>query len=1393
MKNSKPIYRHVFNLLCILALALLCSSPSMSALAGTTSSLTAQAGEEGICGPIDLVLAVDVSGSMVLTIETVKKEIAAVLDDVNLLSGGDYQLGLVTFVDDLQVAVDLAPNNRNKVEQRVAGLRVGGGSNFPEASDAALDTIIHRRRVADRQPGQQTGDFNGTFRPRAAKMIILVTDALPGGFHDNFTPGVDDVHAHQMALDAKAADIRISAIQISDFESVRVVMLDYATTSGGIFQQSVEGREAGIAVRAAIHQCTRQITDLAIQKAVSPAVAAPGAPITYTLTYSNTSPNNIAKDVVISDSVPVTITNLSFVASSAALPGWAVTARPGTTFTWDVGDLPPLAVGVITITGFVGAGLLDPTFITNTATITSPTMVDRIPGNNSAEASLQVILDTYEPNDDWKQATVITATQVYTSYISRPIDVDWYKFPVPPRGSKVTVSLTHMAADFDLALFGPTEVSSDVPLSDLPLTNIPLKDIPLKDIPLKDIPLKDVSLANMPLTDIPLKDIPLKDIPLKDISVHRNLVDEQASDISLYTTGYYYVEVFGHQGTSSTTPYALQVDIQPPDAIRSCSRTLPGPGTAGAVYQPFSNPDTQTLILMNKQRLDQLYDSGAANALVTKLQEFAQHPTVKGMILPVETDSGVAAAYAAWDQNTCDPEAANQVAGAIKNLVSANLSALSRLVYIVIVGSDEVVPFRRIQDLVQTSNERDYRDLARVKPDSALAAGLDGGFILTDDFYADFEPTNYAGRPLYVANYPIGRLVETPAEIAGQLTYYLASNGVLTATTSLEVGYDFLKQGAQIISQTLTAKGLNNTAMINDTWTAQDLADTFLDSRHDINSINAHFQHWRIEPASRAAGLLQSDRVAQSHVLTGTVIFSVGCHSGLNVCDLVSTGPPASQDFAQVFAQKQAVYVANTGYGYGDTEAPALSVQLMDYFASNLGGGATRSVGEALINAKHEYALLNIGSYGLYSEKALIEATLYGLPMYQVILPTSASGPTLTRKDPLRLVAPAAQVESSDPSTRDTLLSQTGIITRSFTVSPTLTPVHTPDGTYYTSFAGAETSLYQPVQPRTSLDISLPATIGREAVAHGALFKTAIYTDILNFDPVITMPVTDTNRYEPQWIYSGWVPQTLGRITHFQNPQGVEERLVLTPGQFFHTRVVNSQVVGTERLYNHLTYEVIYSNAEDFTPPTIESIGSLEMGNNLQLGVGVHDLSGVMRVLVTYTDGHGAWKFMDLAYDQGLDLWTGSLKGLTGNIAMIFQAVDGAGNVGTSHDKGNYYLEHISPNVLPLVTIDAIVSGTPGFILAGQIATLTTSFRDPDALDTHTATVDWGDGTQTAGVVSPAPGSGTVTGSHAYLHPGTYQVTVTVADNHGASGTATRQLVVVQGMRLYFPILLTYR
>jgi PKD repeat protein len=69
----------------------------------------------------------------------------------------------------------------------------------------------------------------------------------------------------------------------------------------------------------------------------------------------------------------------------------------------------------------------------------------------------------------------------------------------------------------------------------------------------------------------------------------------------------------------------------------------------------------------------------------------------------------------------------------------------------------------------------------------------------------------------------------------------------------------------------------------------------------------------------------------------------------------------------------------------------------------------------------------------------------------------------------------------------------------------------------------------------------------------------------------------------------------------------------------------------------------------------------------------------------------------------------------------------------------------------------------------GQTVSLAAAFIDPDDGDTHTATIDWGDGTIAAATVV----AGQVSGDHAYADPGAYTVTVTVTDNTGLSGSDT--------------------
>ena len=63
--------------------------------------------------------------------------------------------------------------------------------------------------------------------------------------------------------------------------------------------------------------------------------------------------------------------------------------------------------------------------------------------------------------------------------------------------------------------------------------------------------------------------------------------------------------------------------------------------------------------------------------------------------------------------------------------------------------------------------------------------------------------------------------------------------------------------------------------------------------------------------------------------------------------------------------------------------------------------------------------------------------------------------------------------------------------------------------------------------------------------------------------------------------------------------------------------------------------------------------------------------------------------------------------------------------------------------------------------------------------DTHTAVIDWGDGTgPTAVSVTETAGAGTLSANHVYADDGTYSVSVIVTDDEGASGSDTVSITV---------------
>ena len=184
-----------------------------------------------------------------------------------------------------------------------------------------------------------------------------------------------------------------------------------------------------------------------------------------------------------------------------------------------------------------------------------------------------------------------------------------------------------------------------------------------------------------------------------------------------------------------------------------------------------------------------------------------------------------------------------------------------------------------------------------------------------------------------------------------------------------------------------------------------------------IDSINAHYDHYRALPADQNAAGTESNlfETGDLQATPGRLVITIGCHSGTPVSDfLVAAG--LAPDWDQTYAAKGAIgYIAQSTFGLGETAGVAYSEKLHALLAERLDGSLT--VGQALVFAKQEYSAMPL--QGGYDVKVIDGSGLYGLPMYRV-----GTGAVAPPPAPLPLVTDAA----------------TGLNAATFNLSPTFTP-----------------------------------------------------------------------------------------------------------------------------------------------------------------------------------------------------------------------------------------------------------------------------------------------------------------------------------------------------------------
>ena len=753
------------------------------------------------------------------------------------------------------------------------------------------------------------------------------------------------------------------------------------------------------------------------------------------------------------------------------------------------------------------------------------------------------------------------------------------------------------------------------------------------------------------------------------------------------------------------------------------------------------------------------------------------------------------------------PYAKNLAASAIKRIVDAYRKT-NPIEYVVVVGDDSVVPFFRYADPALLGNETLYSP--PVKDDTASQASLRLGYVLNQDGYGSSQEVSLHGNKFPVPDLAVGRLVETPAEIGGLLDAYLgrAAGVVATPTSSLVTGYDFLQDAADAVAANLSAGigGTRNDTLIANqglapvnSWTAANLRTKLLGSgRHDLVFLAGHFSANDALAADYATSVLSTEIPASTTDFVNTIVFSAGCHTGYNIVNgdaIPSVTEPL--DWAQAFARKGATLIAGTGYQYGDTDFLAYSERIYAEFSRQLrltpnpgGLGVPVSVGKALLKSKRNY-LKTTPALSALDEKALLEATLFGLPMLSVNLP---QGRIFEAPDATAIGGLTGVV--SGPGSllglrlADTSITNAGVTAKSLQLKNS-NGSNGPLATYLTGPAGQSVVPTQPILPLVSKNVTSPL-LG--SIPRGVGFRGGSYVDTAGQTPLTAAAATELRGVHAPFFSDVFFPVQPWTINYYDAVDAAgATRLMVTPVQ----HKSDSPTTSIRRAFANLDFRLFYSGnlttAALAAAPTISGVETSFDTVSRQLTFRarvVGDVAaGIQGAWVTWTipsGPAGTWASLDLTQDpDDASLWTGTLPLAAGvdpgSVQFMVQAVNGVGRVTLDTNVGAFYQPGSIPGTqapAAAQTTLTLNSSLPSSLRYGESFVVTATLTGPGAAPLAGKRVLIRLGSAGQPVVTDAQGKATLS-LRAGVSPGTYQVTATFAgDSDYAATDVSRDIAV---------------
>jgi uncharacterized delta-60 repeat protein len=861
------------------------------------------------------------------------------------------------------------------------------------------------------------------------------------------------------------------------------------------------------------------------------------------------------------------------------------------------------------------------------------------------------------------------------------------------------------------------------------------------------------------------------------VSATAGLSDEATAVNTWNRTGHFYVRVSSRGAAFSTSaPFTLTVTR----GATTCAGVTDFNVTARALL-PASGRKTVILTDSSRVALDVALPGAVPETLRTKLAAFATRSEVGGVVVDVAGDARVAALKQQAANNPACPFAKNLVAEEIKGIVDSYRA--NPLQYVVLAGNDDAIPFFRSPDQAGLGAESGY--VPPVQSNSPSEASLRLDFVLSQDRYGAKTTLALPWNDLPVPDLAVGRLVESAAEIGGLIDAYLAAGGVITPRSSLVTGYDFLEDAAGAVKGELDAGiGAAGDALITPngrspqdpaSWTAAQLRASLFGARHDVIFLAGHFSANSALAADFTTSVLTHEVGAAAVDFTNAIVFSAGCHSGYNLVDGEAIpGVTLPLDWAQAFTRRKATLIAGTGYQYGDTDFLEYSERLYHNFARQLRTGpGVVPIGAALVRAKLAYLGATSDLRGIH-EKALLEATLFGLPMLGVNMP----GARLPG-DTIAAIAPAP-VGSGPAATLGLQTFDLALAPGLTSRTQTLKNLEGGADIVASWFNGPDSVFTRGGEPALPLAVVDVTPSDPQLVLRGVGYRGGTFVDAGPMFPFSGAPTTESRGVHVPFLSPVFYPTTMWTPNYFGALSGGGgTRLLVTPVQHRAANVVTG--TSTQRRHTGLNLRLFYSanlsQAALSDAPSIVAVDTQRDGAAVVVAAQVigDPAAAVHQVWVTYSgDGTSAWTSLDLAQcvrsgapgvlpaacgaTDDSRVWMGHIAAPPTNIRHFVQAVSGVGLVARNDNLGAYFG---IPGITPAATTLALVAA-PSAAIIGDTPTVTAKLTYASGVGVAGRVVSVGAGGATQLGTTGSDGSVTVT-MPVVATPGAYQITAAFA------------------------------